>query len=303
MQRYREGLIAPGNDHRKADQLHSCTNNIFWGGHVHKLDDGRQRFRQLVAGAIESKPALPLVHGSDAFKFLNAIADGELRPQPCDVFSGESLLYFFYGRPSYRSNPDAEPTSLAHYLPILLILRSDLSGAVRRIFPFDSGAYERGFYAAHVHHGMKIGDFGLDADSSTPGKLITAFFGDTASYLRAEPGAAAELPPEQMEAVSYRSLVSSRSANSLDSRGAAIELQSASSVSLTEQVQAVILPAPFVEKGGTASELKALGIQAIPYMVHGRTRPSEYVTTITDLCYRYYVEIGLFEPGVINADS
>lgn len=257
----------------------------------------------MVSEALEAKPTLPLVHGSDAFNFLNALEDGELRPQPCDVFTGESLLYLFYGRPSYRANGDAEPTSLTHYLPILFILRENLANNVRRVFPFDSGAFDRGFYSAHLHHNMTIGDFGLEAAASTPGKLITAFFGDPASYLRAEPSEAVNLPPEQMEAVSYRSIIASRDANSLDSRGAAIELQTAAPVSLANQVQAVILPAPFIEKGATVTKLKALGIQAIPYMVHGRTRPSEYVTTITDLCYRYYLDIGLFGSGEIDAGS
>jgi hypothetical protein len=270
---------------------------------VHKLDIGRTRFRELISEALEAQPILPLVHGSDAFKFLNAIEDGELRPQPCDVFIGESLLYFFYGRPSYRANGDAEPTSLAHYLPILLILKANLARNVRRMFPFDSGAFNRGFYATYLHHGMKIGDFGLEVAASTPGKLITAFFGDPSSYLRAEPRPALDLPPEQMEAVSFQSIVAARDANSLDSRGAAIEIQSAEPVSLKEHVQAVILPAPFVERGSTATKLQALNIQPIPYMVHGRTRPSEYVTTITDLCYRYYLEIGLFKPGEIDAGS
>lgn len=270
---------------------------------MHNLDVGRTRFRQLVTEALEAEPALPLVHGSDAFKFLNALEDGELKPRSCDVFTGESLLYFFYGRPSYRANADAEPTSLAHYLPILFILKTDLAGLIRRIFPFDSGAFSRGFYSTHVHYDMTIGDFGLDVGSSTPGKLISAFFGDPVAYLRAEPNASLDVPPEQVEAISYRSIIAARDANSLDSRGAAIELQTASPVSLTNQVQAVILPAPFVDKGTTGAKLKALGIQPIPYMVHGRTRPSEYVTTITDLCYRYYVEIGLFKSGEIDANS
>lgn len=270
---------------------------------MHKLDIGRTRFRELVAASLEAQPTLPLVHGSDAFKFLNAVEDGELRPQPCPVFTGESLLYFFYGRPSYRANGDAEPTSLTHYLPILLILKPNLAGTARRIFPFDSGAFDRGFYSTHLHHSMKIGDFGLEVETGTPGKLITTFFGDPSSYLRAEPRSTLDLPPEQMEAVSYQSMVASRDANSLDGRGAAIEIQTASPVSLADQVQAVILPAPFIEKGSTAAKLNALDIQPIPYMVHGRTRPSEYVTTITDLCYRYYLEIGLFKPGEINAGS
>jgi len=270
---------------------------------VHKLDVGRTRFRQLVANALEAEPALPLVHGSDAFKFLNALEDGDLKPQPCDVFTGESLLYFFYGRPSYRANADVEPTSLAHYLPVLLILKTNLAGLVRRMFPFDSGAFSHGFYSTHLHHDMTIGDFGLDVTTSTPGRLISAFFGNTVSYLRAEPTASIDVPPEQLEALSYKSIIAARDANALDSRGAAIELQAVSSVSLTDHVQAVILPAPFIDSGTTGAKLKALGIQPIPYMVHGRTRPSEYVTSITDLCYRYYFEIGLFKSGEIDANS
>lgn len=270
---------------------------------MHSLDVGRKRFRQLVATALEAEPELPLVHGTDAFRFLNALEDGKLTPSPCDTFTGESLLYFFYGRPSYRANADAEPTSLGHYLPILIILRTDLAGLIRRVFPFDSGAFSRGFFSAYVHHNMTIGDFGLDVKNDTPGRLISAFFGDPASYLRGETSVSLDFPPEQMEAISYKSIISAREANSLDSRGAAIEIQTGSTVSLAKHVRAVILPANFVNRGTTGSKLTGLGIQPIPYMVHGRSRPSEYVTTITDLCYRYYIEIGLFRSSEINATS
>lgn len=269
---------------------------------MQRQDVGRSRFRQLVANAIAAEPTLPLVHGSDAFKFMNALEDGELKPQACDVFIGETLLYFFYGRPSYRANAEAEPTSLAHYLPVLLILKPDFAGLIQRIFPFDSGAFSRGFYSAHLHHDMTIGDFGLDVSTNTPGKLISAFFGDAVSYLRAEPTSSLDLPPEQMEALSYKSMIAARDANALDSRGAAIEIQAVSAVSLTDHVQAVILPAPFINDGTTGARLKALGIQPLPYMVHGRSRPSEYVTSITDICYRYYMEIGLFKSGEIDAN-
>jgi hypothetical protein len=133
--------------------------------------------------------------------------------------------------------------------------------------------------------------------------VISTFFGDAQSYLRAEPAPMPEPPPEQMEAASYRSIITARESNALDSRGAAIEVQSDAVLPLAGQVQAAILPATFLDKGSTGGRLASLGIHAIPYMIHGRSRPSEYVTTITDLCYRFYVETGLFAPGVVDAGS
>lgn len=254
---------------------------------AHELDKGKQRFKVLVDEASEAKPCLPLVHLTDAYQFEEAISDRKLRPQPCTVFEGEALTYLFYGRPSFRPNQSAEPTSLGHYFPICLLFNTEFTIQIKRVFPFDSGAFQSGLYANHLHRNMKLGDFGLEPDASTPPKLISLFFGTVPSYLtgRTTPG---PFDPAQFEAQSYVSIITDRDANSVDSRGSSIEVQTSEAIELKAAIAAVVMPSNFAE-GSTGKTLSALGVDILPYRKFERMRPSEYMSEIQTLCMNYYI--------------
>ena len=256
------------------------------------LDAGKTRFRKLIAAGPEAKPRLPQVHSTDTYRFEDVLTAGSLEPQECKVFTGELLTYLFYGRPAFRPNLDAEPSSLAHYFPVCLIFRPSLDLKIRRIFPFDSGAFENGFYGSFLHKKMNLEDFALEPDASTPGKLITRFFGSVSAYLRANPGTSPTHDPAQFEAQSYSALIHAREGNALDSRGSGVETQIDRPIYLDSAIQAVILPTSFAE-GQTGETLQQMNIDMIPYRVYERSRPSEYMSEITTLCLSYYVRLGL----------
>lgn len=263
---------------------------------THKLDNGKPRFRNFVDKVASSTPRLPLVHSTDSFTLEDVLTDGELTPQSCPVFEGETLTYLFYGRPAFRPNADAEPTGLGHYLPICLIFKSDAVTDVKRVFPFDSGGFQSGIYGAFLHKKMRLGDFGLTADLSTPGRIITHFFGTVDGYLRGKAVAAADYDPAEFEAQSYHALISAKGANIGDDRGAAIEVQTTDNLSVATAVEAVVLPSTFVD-GETGRKLNALGIETLPYHVIDRMRPGEYISQIPSLCRDYYVRTGLIPKG------
>jgi hypothetical protein len=227
---------------------------------------------------------------------VNALEDGELVPQPCNVFIGEPLLYFFYGRPSYRVNSDEAPTSLEHYLPVCLLFRSTAVRPIKRVFPFDSGAFDQELYANALHRDMKLDDFGLQPDPSTPGRLISLFFGSVESYLRARPAPNVQLDPANLEAISYQALIGQRLSNSADNRVSGIELQLEGGLKFEKNVEAVILPGTLLDSPNVREKLKAARISPLPYSQIDRQRPSEYVTRIFDTCYEYYRKIGLLPP-------
>jgi len=135
----------------------------------------RQRLRRLVGRQPAAAPRLPLVHTTDSYRFLNAFEDGELMPKACNVFAGEPLLYFFYGRPSYRVNSNEPPTSLDHYLPVCMLFRAESVQPIKRIFPFDSGACDNELYDNALHRDMNLEDFGLEPSPDTPGRVISFF--------------------------------------------------------------------------------------------------------------------------------
>jgi len=139
----------------------------------------RERFKKLVNTQRPITPHLPLVHSTDVYAFSDIVSGKSLSPSPCSVFDGEMLTYLFYGRPSYRPNINEEPTSLGHYLPIVIIFKPNWLSEIKRIFPFDSGAFSRGFYKHFIHKMMSLEDFELDTDPETPGRVVSQFYART----------------------------------------------------------------------------------------------------------------------------
>lgn len=262
----------------------------------HKLDVGKNRLRRLVSASTEAAPRLPLVHTTDAYFFEDILDEQEITPQPCPVFTGEALTYLFYGRPAFRPNLHAEPTSLKHYFPVCLIFKPEWSPTLRRVFPFDTGAFHNEFYGAYLHKRMKLGDFGLEPFAETPGKVISRFFGSVPAYLTAAPQATSRPDPSEFEAESYIALINAKDGNAIDSRGSGVEVQIDETISIVDALSAVILPQNFVQ-GATGAALKKLGITPISYRVHERTRPNEYMSEITSLTFNYYLQIGLVPEG------
>lgn len=251
----------------------------------------RQRFRQLVSTQPEAQPRLPLIHGTDVYRFVDALTDGSLTPRPCNVFAGEPLLYFFYGRPSYRANSDEFPTSLDHYLPVCLLFRSAAVQPIKRVFPFDSGAFHNSLYSNALHRDMHLSDFGLEPDPATPGKVISLFFGSVADYLNAHPLPSISIDRTDLEAASYHALISQRLSNSVDNRVSGIEVQLEGALQLSNNVEAVIAPGPLLESPFVTTRLMAAKILPLPYPQIDRQRPSEYVTKLFDVCLEYYKRI------------
>jgi len=180
------------------------------------------------------------------------------------------------------------PISLSHYFPVCLLFKPERIQNVKRIFPFDSGAFEDGLYGAYLHHKMNLGDFGLEPNISTPGKLITVFFGSTAMYLSGKMGVTSKFDPTEFEATSYAAMVAAKDSNSTDNRGSGIEVQISDALSIKENVDAVILPSTFAD-GSTGTKLRAIGVEIIPYRTYERSRPGEYTSEISTLCLDYYV--------------
>jgi len=139
----------------------------------------RQRLKRLINSQQAATPILPLLHTTDVYRFTNVLEDGQLEPRACPVFKGEPLLYFFYGRPSYRANPKEEATGLDHYLPVCLLFRAQNVTPIKRIFPFDSGGFDAQLYSDADHYQevdtyteVQIGERALWGFRSLTGQII-----------------------------------------------------------------------------------------------------------------------------------
>jgi len=102
----------------------------------------------LMKNSIGTTGAMPVIHTTNAYAGKKIIQGDLIKPSRCDVF-GEDLTYLFYGRPSYKKTGDAQ---IAHYweLPALFVMDYDKI-AYKRIFPFDTGAFEGERYPSFIN--------------------------------------------------------------------------------------------------------------------------------------------------------
>jgi hypothetical protein len=248
----------------------------------------RSRFRRLIDAQKEAKPRLPYVHTLDAYHFNNALEDGAINPPPCKLFANENLLYLFYGRPSYRVNEKELPSSLKHYLPVCFLFRNSAITKIKRVFPFVSGAFAGRIYTSALHEDMDLADFALEPKPSTPGKVISLFYGSLEPYLFARPMQAIDIDAAEMEAAAYHALISQRLSNVADDRASAIEIQLEGKLDFRKSVDAVVLPNTIADSKIVRQRLKAMKAEIIAYDELDRRRPNEYVTQIFDLCIEFY---------------
>jgi hypothetical protein len=134
----------------------------------------------LQKNSIDPRNYLPLVHSTDAYLLKRSLIEKKLSTRPCDTFTGESLLYFFVGRPAYKKET---PEEAAYWeLPSCILFDFDVKEA-KRIYPFDTGAFSRKLYPSYINM-MNVDDFLITPSSENVKRAIGAFFGSTRDYYR-----------------------------------------------------------------------------------------------------------------------
>ena len=118
-------------------------------------------------------------------------------------------------------------------------------------------------------------------------------FDSVDAYLRSRPKHPKEIDPIQLEARSFAAMINNRLPNSMDNRASAIEVQFEGPLGLSGNVDAVILPGPLADSPSLRERLVDARVHVLPYSQVDGLRPSEYVHTLFDVCYRYYVDLGI----------
>jgi len=227
-----------------------------------------------------------LTHVSDGYGLRGILDSGALHPTPCPVFDNEPLLYLFYGRPAYRVNSQVLSSGIEAYAPVCFIL-SPRPTAIRRVFPFDSGAFEHSKLAEAMHHQMILEDFGLEPDMLSPRRLVGLFFGDRDRYYQNQPRTDLALPALEFEATSYQALIGSRHENVFDERISAIEVQVDAPLPLAD-CEAVVLPDRLADEPEVLRRLTAAGCEVIPYNYIARLRPEAFTSDLYSRVRDYY---------------
>jgi hypothetical protein len=123
---------------------------------------------------------LPFVHITRAYAFDEMIGGDTLEPKHCNVFN-EPLIYLFYGRPAYRAK-DGNNARLEFEWPIVFLFDPEKISNLRRLFPFDTGAFTSKMYSDFFDKSSKLEHFQLEASLESARKFVGTFYIDHKEY-------------------------------------------------------------------------------------------------------------------------
>jgi hypothetical protein len=169
-------------------------------------------------------------------------------PEKCDVFD-EWLLYLFYGRPAYKIRCDSSNQRVVdEYLPVAMIFDAGAVTNIKRLFPFDSGAFAGGAYRSVHADNVTFRDFELPAAISSAKKVVRAFFGSNADYFTGQASQPVGLNPfDDPEVLAYHAILDGPSNVEIDDRRYSIEIQTEDSISLSPHLLAIVMPHTWLE--------------------------------------------------------
>jgi hypothetical protein len=243
----------------------------------------------------DDRPDLPLTHTAKAYYAETIIKSNEVSPQKCEVFN-EALSYFFYGRPAYRVSSD-KVVQYEASCPYCLIFSPELLKRAKKIFPFDTGAYDARMYKHVLIDEMDLADFSLERQGKRIAKLINATFNDRIEYFDGNRSAISN-PDEaaeawEMAARAYLKLIQSPGRNEPGDRICSVEVIFSDPVPLTNNLRAVVVPHTHWKDGSGAPWLQNLaneGIDIVPYIFVPGRHPEFYQTMMEAQVRKYYFD-------------
>ncbi|WP_338720265.1 hypothetical protein [Devosia sp. XK-2] len=249
----------------------------------------------LQRNSISRANPLPLVHTTESYFIKKILAKGEIEARPCNVFRGENLSYFFVGRAAYKKEANQE----ADYweLPSCVVFEY-FSDGVKRVFPFDSGAFDGGLYPNYINM-MELSDFEIKDDPEAPQKLIGTFFNNPRDYykLKARPDeqfkSAFDIDVLDEEILALHRLIGDRN-EKFDDRRFAIEVQVNSAVSLSSRKPLLfIIPETYLGNRRYVESIEATGAEIFSYPLYP-LRKQYYYYAIYDKLEKFYIERGYY---------
>ena len=238
----------------------------------------------------------PIVHSTSAHRLLEILEAGKLLAMPCNVFAGDKLCYCFLGRPAYKA-PSVESPS-EWQLPIAFILRFDTPPVIKRVFPFDSGAFRLGRFPSYISC-FKLEGYELSGDPNNIGRLISFFFKSSERYVGRRAADHQELKEEHnldmrhQEVLALARLFRESSTAQCDDRAAAVEFQIGEDVALArDNLLGVVIPDEYKRIPGLISAIKSVTgiIQTYPHLPLGT---QEHYALIYDRVNTIYKKAGI----------
>lgn len=242
-----------------------------------------------------AKGTLPLIHTTRAYSFDVIIEGDSLATKKCSIFN-ERLVYLFYGRPSYRAK-DGNNGRLEYDWPIVLIFDPKKISNIRRVYPFDSGAFELRLYEEFFSKESKLGDFALDPTIQAARRTVGSFYQNNEEYYEGQSKKNVSIGLRQFEVQGVHELSRLPGSQSLsgkrDERSSTIEIQLAKSLSLKNSLLGVILPKPYLDDPEVIDALKRWAPKRIEnYSTLHNTSGDVWVGQIYEIARRILQQLG-----------
>jgi hypothetical protein len=214
----------------------------------------------------------------------------------CNVFKGEKLCYLFVGRAAYKVKDTENPSPWQ--LPSVFVMRFAAPPPVKRIYPFDSGAFARHRFPDYITT-FEMTNFELGPDQDQIGRLISLYFESPKRYIERKAVDQEKLTEEHVLSMSHAEILAlgrlyrEGSANKYDDRAAALEIQINEDIPLTKaNLLGVVVPDEYLRTAGVKESLSSLtniieGYQLFPLSV------SQHYALIYECVQRIYRKAGI----------
>lgn len=204
----------------------------------------------------------PWVHSTASSNLIPILNEEKLLAVKCNVFKGEKLCYLFVGRAAYKGKDALNPEPWQ--LPSVFVMRFNNPPPLKRIHPFDTGAFERGVMPDYLTT-FKLEDFNVGTDQDQIGRLISLYFGTPRRYVDRDANDQKKLKEEHLLDMSHDKILAvsklykEGSTRDCDDRGAVIELQVEEDIPLQkENLLGVVIPEEYQRTPGVVQSLKQL---------------------------------------------
>ncbi len=245
---------------------------------------GNSHFNGLLKNGDDLK-TLPSMHKQDWYTAKLTLSSGTINPNPCPVFSGHSLAYYFYGKPSYfvANNIGARGDNI--YYPVCYIIDTSCI-EIEKVFPFDSGAFAHNLFKGFIHELMEINDFSIKPDISQIKSFIKTFYDTNDNYYRGLPKCDTNSFSNDEIVAAYVNIITNKGEENFDERCSSIEIISKKPIYLNTCLQAIVVPYEFSCSNKYVINLKNNGVKVITYDTFGGS-PGSYNSVVRQLVYDY----------------
>jgi hypothetical protein len=231
---------------------------------------------------------LPLVHTTECRHMASIQASHTLEPKDCKVF-GEPLLYFFYGRPSYRDPSQTRPILDVAYCPLCFVFKPQRPFKIARMYPFDTGASQKGLYEPEIVRSNAIIKYTVAAAIESARQIIQRFFQTNENYLASRPSIGLTFSPGEVDVEAYYKLVTGGGTLECDDRRSAIEIQIKENIDLRDHLMAVVMPTHFLDDASLRKTLiEEWCAHPLTYDADLGMRPTEFHGNVRAMIRKYY---------------